>query len=353
MSSRQQRVVLDGIASSWIKVTSGVPQGSILGPLLFLIYINDLPDVLTFGTPLLFADDAKVFANVNSVNDCQAIQNDIDALCDWCAKWRLDINETKCKVLSVTKRQNPVVFEYHINGTPIDKVDTFKDLGIYIQSNVSWNIQVKTITAKAYRMMGLIKRTVGFHAPLKVKLQLYTTLVRSQLEYCTQSWNSLTKGNKVKLERVQRAATRFILNYPNMSYVQRLVKLNLLPLSIRRDILDLKFFYKCMNNNIDIDINNFVTFVCNSTITRHTRNSCDPSLLRIPLCRTNTFSNSYFNRIVHSWNKLPIHVRSSLTINIFTRSLKKYCYLILPGYNPDCCCTLCQKCTCLTHISHG
>ena len=348
LSGRKQRVVLDGVKSSWINVTSGVPQGSILGPLLFLIYINDLPDVLRFGTPLLFADDAKIFANVQSVTECQAIQKDLDALYNWCVKWKLDINALKCKVLSVTKSRSPVTFDYHINGIPVEKIDSFKDLGIHIQTSMSWNNHIDIITAKANRMMGLIKRTVGFHAPVKVKLQLYTTLVRSQLEYCTQSWNGLTKSNKVKIERIQRAATRYILNYPNMSYVERLTELNLLPLTIRRDVLDLKFFYKCLKGIIAIDINSHVNFVCNNHTHMSTRNSSDPSLLDIPLCRTNIFQNSYFNRIVYSWNKLPLYIRSSENIKIFTRALNLYCNRILPSFNPDCCCTLYQKCPCLS-----
>ena len=170
--------------------------------------------------------------------------------------------------------------------------------------------------------------------------------VYKKQSYCTQSWNSLTKGNKVKLERVQRAATRYILNFPEINYVERLLKLNLLPLSIRRDIFDLKFFYKCLHNNASINVNNYVTFVQNHSINRSTRSASDPSLLTIPLCVTNTLKNCFFNRIVHSWNRLPLCIRNLDNINKFTRSLKKYCYTIVPGFNPECCCTLCQNCSC-------
>jgi hypothetical protein len=119
---RYQRVVVDGAASRWIKVTSGVPQGSIIGPLMFLIYINDLPDILKHSNPLLFADDTKIYANVRSVDDCQLIQDDLDALCHWCKIWKLDLNIAKCKVLSVTKSHYPIVFRYHINGKPLERV---------------------------------------------------------------------------------------------------------------------------------------------------------------------------------------------------------------------------------------
>ena len=307
LSGRYQCVVVDGASSERIQVTSGVPQGSILGPLMFLIYINDLPDVLTSSTPLRFADDTTLYSNVCSSRECELVQKDLNALYEWCVKWKLDFNVSKCKVLTVTRSPNPTVFKYHINGELIERVNEFKDLGVVVQNNLSWNSHINTTVAKANRMMGLIKRTVGYEAPKNVKLQLYTSLVRSNLEYCTQAWNGLTARNKIKIERVQRAATRYILNYPNLTYPERLLKTNLLPLSFRRDMLDLKFFYKSLHGIIIFDKNTFIHFTCNNA--RHTRNTSDPNLLSVQLCRTTTFRNSYFNRIVYSWNSLPLHIR--------------------------------------------
>jgi hypothetical protein len=265
---------------------------------MFLIYINDLPDILKHSNPLLFADDTKIYAIVCSVDDCQLIQDDLDALCHWCKIWKLDLNIAKCKVLSVTKSHNPIVFRYHINGKPLERVQELNDLGVLIQNNLSWNNHVDITVEKAYRMMGLIKRTVGYHAPQNVKQQLYTTLVRSNLEYCTQAWNGLTARNRVKLERVQRAATRYILNFPNISYTDRLSLLNLLPLSFRRDMLDLKFYYKSVNRLNELELYDFVNFSRDSIV--NTRSSSDPNLIKIPFCKTTTFRNTFVNRIPYS-----------------------------------------------------
>jgi hypothetical protein len=283
---------------------------------------------------------------VHSINDCKSIQNDIDALYDRSCKWKLDFNVLKCKVLiRVTRSHIPIVFDYHMNGEPIERVSEFKDLGVTILDDLSWNNHVNNIVSKANRMMGLIKRTVGYHAPVKVKLQLYTTLVRSNLEYCTQAWNGLSIKNRIKLERVQRAATRYILGFPSIGYSERIVKLNLLPLSFRRDIMDLNFFYKCLNGLNHVDVTYFVRFTSDSTVI--TRNSRDPNLLKVPLCRTNIYKNSYFNRISYSWNTLPLSIRCANNVNAFKYKLKGYFTALLPNFNPDCCCTLYGKCVCL------
>lgn len=345
LSNRHQRVIIDGVASGWVKVTSGVPQGSILGPLLFLIFINDLPDVLNCCQPLLFADDAKIFLKVQSIYDCNRIQTDLNSLNDWCVKNNLNLNVSKCKVLCLTRSHSPIHFNYCINGESVERVTEIKDLGVIIDNTLSWNKHVNTTVAKANQALGLIKRTVGFNAPDNVKLQLFKSLVRSKLEYCSQAWNGLTIKNRVKLERVQRAATRYILNFPdNMSYTERLSKTNLLPLSYRRDVLDLKFFYKCLHGQNSLNINVFVNFTSNNIVA--TRSASDPSLLKPPYCKTTAFQNAYFNRISYSWNSLPLYIRNASTIESFSRQLKKHLYPKIASFNPECCCCLYYKCNC-------
>ena len=339
LSNRYQRVLVNGVASDWVKVTSGVPQGSILGPVLFLIFINDLPEMLNYCKPLLFADDAKIFASkIQSFNDCTRIQDDLNALSDWCITNKLDLNVLKCKVMCITRSRSPIYFKYCIKGEPIERVSEMKDLGVVIENTLSWNNHVNKIIAKANRILGLIKRTVGFNAPEHVKLQLYQSLVRSNLEYCSQAWNGLTITNRVKLERVQRAATRYILNFPDMSYVERLSKTNLLPLSFRRDVLDLKFLYKCINGQYHLNAENFINFTSNSNVA--TRSADDPSLIKPPYCKTTTFQRAYFNRMYHSWNILPTNIRNATSVESFSRKLKKFLYLKVQNFNPECCCCM-------------
>jgi hypothetical protein len=132
-----------------------------------------------------------------------------------------------------------------MNNETLERVNEMTDLGGVIQSNLAWDKHIDTIVCRAKRVMGLIKRTVGHNAPLNVKLRLYTALVRSKLETCSQVWHGLCKKDKLKIEGIQRAASRYILSYPDMSYTDRLLKTKLLPLTYRRDMADVCMFFKC------------------------------------------------------------------------------------------------------------
>jgi hypothetical protein len=234
LSSRLQRVTVEGHNSDWLPVISGVPQGSILGPMLFLLYINDMPNVASSCAVALFADDSKVYKRINSVEDCMLLQKDLDSLVQWSETWELRFHPSKCQVLSVTRGKNPAKFNYSMNGTSLEIVPSIKDLGVDIASTLTWDLHIKKIIAKANSKMGMIKRTVGYNAPSKVTLPLYTTLVRSNLEYCSVLWSGTSRHNISYLERVQRHTTKYILNYPEMDYLTRIQTLGLLPLCFRR-----------------------------------------------------------------------------------------------------------------------
>lgn len=308
--------MLSGHASKWLPVNSGVPQGSILGPLMFLIYIDDITQVVEYSKICLFADDAKMYITVHDTHDCLKIQNDLDAVNEWCLANGMRLNNSKCKVLKVTRKKNSIDFIYTINGNSVDNVSEIRDLGVIIDEKISWNQHIHNIIVKANRVMGLIKRAVGYDAPRHVKLQLFATLVRSKLEYCTQVWGGISQVNMVKLERVQRSATRYILDYPDMCYRDRLCELNMLPLTYRRDISDIVFFHKCFYHGV-INVTRFVNFTRNNTV--HTRSLTDNSKLCIPHCRTEQNKVSYFRRIISLWNNLPELLRAQTDTQLFKR----------------------------------
>ena len=129
LTNRRQRVLLDGHTSEWTPVTSGVPQGSILGPLLFIIYVNNTPQALSSPTHL-FADDCAIYRMVSSQCDCQSLQEDLSRLSEWCQKWQLPLNTKKCKATCITLKRKPPTFTYYINNNALEWVDTFKYLGI-------------------------------------------------------------------------------------------------------------------------------------------------------------------------------------------------------------------------------
>ena len=252
LTHRFQRVVLNDSHSSWLPVTSGVPQGSILGPLLFLLYIiNDLPDVLSPNTLCaIFADDTKIYRHVQSHQDHLILQRDITNLHKWSKSWGLTFNKDKCTVISLKRQSNPIKFMYGMDNRTLTGASTVNDLGVTITPTLKWHQHINSLTSKANQRIWLTIRTLGFHAPFKSKITTYQTIVRSLLEYNTVLWNPVTKNNIIALERIQRKATNFITCNPKrpspfqIEYKQRLIACNLLPLTYRREIYDLMFFIK-------------------------------------------------------------------------------------------------------------
>ena len=318
LTGRRQRVVVDGIHSDWLPVVSGVPQGSILGPLLFVLYINDLPSVAQHTKIALFADDAKCYTNVKTSSDCERLQADLNALVSWSNTWQLNFHPSKCQVITMSRRRKPVVFDYIMDGNSLSKIDTIKDLGVDISAKLVWDTHVNRVVKKCNRKMGMIMRTVGFHAPVKVTKTLYSSLIRSDLEYGSCLWSGTSKHNVQVLEGVQRRATKFILHYPDQDYKERLTSLKLLPLTLRRDKFDLLFFYKCKEGHYDLNIDNFTEFsVRNGLGHPTTRSSSDSFKLKSQFCKTEAHIAFYFNRIVPLWNQLPLSTRKAGSFSIF------------------------------------
>ena len=206
----RQRVMLDGKCSEWLSVTSGVPQGFILGPVLFVLFINDMPDVVSEPSTLaLFADDAKCLRAINDDGDCVALQDDLNNLSDWSVKWKLNFNVEKCTISTITRKRNPVLSSYTIAQCPIKRVNEQRDLGIHISSNATFNEHTYTQECKASKMLGLIRRTVSRDKRLLPTIRsLYITLVRSHLEYAWEVWIPKSVTLIKLIERVQRRATR-------------------------------------------------------------------------------------------------------------------------------------------------
>jgi hypothetical protein len=181
-------VVNDGAASHWAPVTSGVPQGSILGPVLFVLFINDLPDILPYEKmAALYAHDTKVYNPIRSIADCEKVQQALTNLECWRRDNNLGFNSSKCKVLTITRKKSPLTYAYQMNSKAVSRVENEKDLGVCVNNNLSWNDHIFTITAKGNKMLGLPKRTCPILTNTTVRRTLYLTLVRSQLSYATEA----------------------------------------------------------------------------------------------------------------------------------------------------------------------
>ena len=318
LTNRVQYVSVGQSDSNTLPVISGVPQGSILGPLLFLIFVNDLPAVLSSCKILLFADDAKCLMPISSLQECSFLQNDLTSLSVWCRTWNLLLNEDKCSVVHYTTSLPPVSFNYSLNGKVISYKSEVKDLGLIVSSNFKWRPHYQLITSKAYKMLGLLRRVFSSSVSISAKCSLYVSLVRSQLLYCSVVWHPHLLVDIKCLELVQRRATKFITNGADMDYRDRLAKLHLLPLMMEFEIADIIFLIKSLKYPSDhFNICNYVQFSVN-----HTR-SATYLKLRHSICSTKAEHNFYFNRIPRLWNSLP-PFDINLPLSVIKSKLRKY-----------------------------
>ena len=302
LEGREQCVVIDGSASRWLPVTSGVPQGSILGPLLFIIFINDLPSTLAHSLCYLFADDTKCCKSILSHSDSSLLQHDLNSLSRWSQDNHLSFNASKCCILHFINRAvSSVTCNYSLGDAQLLSTNSHKDLGVLFFADLSWTSHYHAITAKAYQTLGLIRRTFSSLVPIKVKKQLYLSLVRSRLMYCSPVWRPFLLKDIIFLERVQRRATKFILGDFSLDYKSRLTSLNLLPLMYLYELADILFLVKqLLSPDPCFPISNFITFVSSST-----RSSSSLKLKHLSP-QTNLTHHPYFSRIVRLWNALPV-----------------------------------------------
>ena len=205
---RKQRVVLNGSNSSWSPVISGVPQGTVLGPLLFLLYINDIVDNVA-SQVRLFADDCILYREINTSADVLALQRDVDSFENWARSWQMSFNSKKCHSVTITRRRKQIASEYLLGSVALQKQDDFTYLGVTITSDLRWNRHISTVVAKATRTLNFIRRNC-YRCTLEAKSLAYVSLVRPHLEYAVAAWDPFTACNVGRLEMVQRRAARFV-----------------------------------------------------------------------------------------------------------------------------------------------
>ena len=289
---RVQQVGVLGELSSPTAVISGVPQGSVLGPLLFLIYIDGLSGIqLSGGSIVLFADDLLLHHLITCLEDSKHVQNDIDELCNWLSSNKLSLNTNKCKSLLISKKRFPTVSPtLHVNGSVLERVSSYRYLGVLISSDLSWSNHIKDISSKARKQVGLLYRRFYKHAAPATLRTLYTALIRPHLEYAVPVWDPHLCKDIDALESVQRFATKICTKSWNTNYQYRLGKLRLQTLNMRRCYLKLCHLYKLVHS-LSIFPNSPVT--TSSSHSYPTRSNHNLSL-HVPSCHTNAYYYSFF-----------------------------------------------------------
>ncbi len=316
LSNRKQAVMVEGELSSYLPVESGVPQGSVLGPSLFLYYINDLPLKLN-STVRLFADDTMAYITVTSDNDARLLQADLDMLAKWEDKWKMAFHPDKCNVLSITRSRTPITYSYTLRGHILQHTNTAKYLGLTISSDLRWDKHISGICNKATSTLSFLRRNLKIGSR-HIKEQAYKTLVRPLTEYSSVVWDPYHQQDIHKLEMVQRRGARFVLNrHRNLSSVDSMIDTLEWPsLERRRKEARIIMLYKIKNNLVAIDPSN--KLAPNPRQSRHHHNQS----LKVPFSRTIYRQMSFFPRTISDWNKLPQSIINSPSLGSFKAAIK-------------------------------
>ncbi|XP_075158177.1 uncharacterized protein LOC142231455 [Haematobia irritans] len=249
-------VYFDGCKSQAYVASSGVPQGSVLGPLLFVLFINDICSCFNNSKCLIYADDVKMFFNVSDVSSYRLLQEDIDRVACWVEDNRLPLNVLKCNYLPFTRKNSLINASYYINNVALQKVDRKIDLGIYFDPKLEFNSHVDYVLRKSYTTLAFIKRNCSeFSNPYTLKV-LYSSFVRSKLEYASIVWNPVYNTHIDRLERLQKKFIKFALRNINFAdplpiYEARCRLIHLEALANRRAKSSVMFLYNLINGKID------------------------------------------------------------------------------------------------------
>ena len=326
LSNRKQKVRVNGAESEWAPVLSGIPQGSILGPILFSLFVNDLPNEIQ-SLISLFADDTKIHIPLTTDDAANQLQEDLWKLEIWAERMQMRFHPLKCKVMHLGKNNKKQDYYMHTTGGDLHKLEETeveKDLGVYTDNKLKFTDHCQMKINTAMKTLRYIKHTFKY-LDENLFLLLYKALVRPHLEYCSCIWNPFLKYNIDAVERVQRRATKMVPNLRELSYTDRLEKLNLETLDYRRRRADLLEAYRIINGIHEVD----QTCSCSR---------CPQKQMFTPALQTSTRGHSkklqiqeatgirkhsFSARVSKPWNSLSQKAISATSVNAFKNHLAK------------------------------
>ena len=209
--NRTQAVVLEGETCTSVPVTSGVPQGTVLGPILFLVYINDLPECISNSIVRLFTDDCIFYRKIDSTADCVKLQDDLNALYHWEDMWLMTFSAKKCNTMQVSSSPKPISFDYSIHNTVLENVPPYKIPKCHIQFNLlTWDVHCKQAAAKVTNTLNVLKWNLK--STKEVSKKAFKSLVCPQVKYAASVWSPWLARDKARIERVQCRAAHYVYN---------------------------------------------------------------------------------------------------------------------------------------------
>lgn len=320
LNNRMQRVTVNGEHSEWTRVSSGIPQGSVLGPILFVMFVNDLPDSVN-SCMFLFADDTKIFRIIENEEDKAILQKDLQSMEEWSKRWLLQVHPQKCKHMRIGTMDKEESTSYTINNQELIQTNKEKDIGITVDHKLTFEDHLSEKVNKANSMFAMLRRTFEYMNK-QTFIPLYKSLVRIHLDFASSVWSPYKMKDIEKLESVQRRSTKQLPGMKDISYPERLVKLNLPTLAYRRIRGDMIEAYKIISGIYDQDTNSILK-PWNSAAAKNSSRGNSRKIFP-ERSRTNVRKNFFSQRVVNVWNNLPENIVSAPNINTFKNRLDKH-----------------------------
>ena len=320
LSNRTQRVVVKSCVSNSMPVKAGVPQGSVLGPLLFLVYVNDIADSLLSLTRL-FADDSSLFYSTSSILDLQGIINhDLQILSAWAKQWLVNFNPLKTEGILFTLKQIFNLPQILFDGIPINFVTDHKHLGLTLNNKGKWSKHIENIVASASKILGIMRK-LKYSLSRQALNQIYMSYVLPILEYSSIVWDNCTDQEAETLEKLQREAARIVTGLTRSVSLPNLYEeCGWIPLETRRQEQKLTLIFKSVNGLTPSYISDLIPPLVRNTTHYPLRNSNN---LVIPYNRTEISRKSCIPSSVSLWNSLDSNIRSSNSTSHFKTNLKR------------------------------
>ena len=317
LMTREQRVVVDGVASEPACVDSGVPQGTVLGPLLFLLHINDLPRVVN-SKVRLFADDCLLYREIRNARDQHQLQDDLDSLQSWGDNWGMRFNPQKCNIMRISRKKKPFSCFYTLSGQVLQETTNAKYLGLTISNDLTWSTHMAETIKKGNSTLGFIRRNLK-GSPASAKELAYQAMVRSAMEYGAAIWDPHTKEATDRVEMVQRRAARFVTNryHRTQSVTALLEDLGWDTLQQRREDMRLAIIFK-INTGVVAVPAEAVNLERTSTRIRR----ANPYNFKQIRATTTEYQQACIPRTIPIWNKLPQHTVEADSTQAFKQYLR-------------------------------
>lgn len=323
LSARMQKTSFEGVVSEERLVEYGVPQGSVLGPLLFILYINDIHTCVKYGQINLFADDTLLYIKTTNIEDgIQKLNEDLSNMHRWLNQNKLKLNVTKTKWIIISEKKNILnINKITIDGEIIERVKTIKYLGIDIDEHLKFNdylISVKKKVSSTIYLLGRIRNKIN----VKTAKTIYNSTIQPHFDYCSSVLFQCNENQIKKLQKLQNRALRIILKRDRRSNINRmLTDLNILNVSQRIELNVLCLVYKLKNNLLPSYLCENLLYVHN-VYSNMTLRNCEN--FRLPLCNKSSTQKNVFYNGLRSFNKLPVSIKTALSISIFKKNLLQY-----------------------------